>query len=150
MTCSQHAEFPHGVLPTRKNIMMYLLRPSQAGKAQRSKDNAAFLLAELLQEHWLPRNLYTLTTKNIKLNILKLYQEFVSLLPTRKQRQNENDKKKVNGFNQKARGLFNIFCEDAITRTHLEKHDGVKMTDMEWAFLRRIKEVLGKCTVKTL
>lgn len=33
-------------------------------------------------------------------------------------------KKKVADFNQKVGGLFDIFCEDAITRNRVEKHHG--------------------------
>ena len=138
MTFKQQAEFPHGLLPTRKDTIknvMYLLRPSQAGKAQRSKNNAANLLAETVQEHWLFCNLYTITNSNIRLKILKLYQEFITLGQTRKQRQNESYDKKVADFNKKALELFDIFCENATVRNRLGKHHGVKMTEMEWTFL---------------
>jgi hypothetical protein len=101
----------------------------------RSKDQAALLLAELLQEHWLFCNLYTITTKHIKKSILKLYAEFVNLLQTRKQRQNEKFQAKVDTFNKEAETVFDVFCKESIIRKKLEERHGVKMTEMEWTFL---------------
>ena len=134
----EEAEFTSGLLPTRKEIlqnMLYLLRPSRAGQVQRSREDAAFLLAEILQEHWIFCNLYTISTKHIKKNILNLYQEFVALLQTRKQRQNETYNKKVSAFNDKADTIFDIFCEEVSTRKRLEQFHGVNMTEIEWKFL---------------
>uniref|UniRef100_A0A672YYA6 Uncharacterized protein n=1 Tax=Sphaeramia orbicularis TaxID=375764 RepID=A0A672YYA6_9TELE len=88
----QKPEFPHGMLPTGKDIiqnMLYLLRPKQ-------------LVAELLQEHWLFCNLYTIHTRHIKNHILKLYGDFTCLIQTRKSRQNDNFVKRVAAFNEKA------------------------------------------------
>uniref|UniRef100_A0A673AE47 Uncharacterized protein n=1 Tax=Sphaeramia orbicularis TaxID=375764 RepID=A0A673AE47_9TELE len=89
----QKPEFPHGMLPTGKGIiqnMLYLLRPNQAGQAQRSRVDAAQLVAELLQEHWLLCNPCTIHTRHIKNHILKLYGDFTCLIQTRKSRQNDN------------------------------------------------------------
>ena len=81
----QKPDFPNGVLPSRKNIiqnMMYLLRPKQAGQTQRSRESAAQLIAEIVQEHWLFCNLYTIHTRHIKKHILKLYGDFTTLIQT--------------------------------------------------------------------
>ncbi|XP_076030470.1 uncharacterized protein LOC143018775 [Oratosquilla oratoria] len=83
----ERTELPHGMLPTGKDViqnMLYLLRPKRAGQARRSKDATIQLLAELVQEHWLFCNLYTIHTRNIKEHILKLYLN-LSLIQTRKQ-----------------------------------------------------------------
>uniref|UniRef100_A0A673BW14 Uncharacterized protein n=1 Tax=Sphaeramia orbicularis TaxID=375764 RepID=A0A673BW14_9TELE len=100
----QKPEFPHGMLPTGKDIiqnMLYLLRPKQAGQAQRSRVDAAQLVAELLQEHWLFCNLYTIHTRHIKNHILKLYGD-TCLIQTRKSRQNDNFIKRVAAFSEKS------------------------------------------------
>ncbi|CAH1261889.1 Hypp2477 [Branchiostoma lanceolatum] len=115
--------------------MLYLLRPKVAGKAQRLRGDAAQLLAELLQEHWLFCNVYTIATKNISTRILKFYEEFVTLLQTRKQRRNDQFFKKAEAFNNKAHELFDVFCQDSAVLKSLEKKHGVTMTDMEWEFL---------------
>ena len=50
----ESADLPHGVLPTNKaviEVMLYLLRPRRAGQSQRSRSNAADMLASVLQEH---------------------------------------------------------------------------------------------------
>ena len=60
--CTENPDFPNGVLPTKKVIIenvRYLLHPLIAGKAQRSKESSAFMLAELEQENWLFCNIYT-------------------------------------------------------------------------------------------
>ena len=134
----ESTEFPQGILPTRKDIiqfMLYLLRPKRAGKVQRSKEDAAVMLAMLVQEHWLFCNLYTVTTVSIKKHILSLYNSFLTLMQTRKNRQNENFKKRACDFNLNCNLLFDIFCEDAIQRKKLENVHGLKMSDLEWRFL---------------
>jgi len=70
----ENAEFTHGTLPTGKDIiqnMLYLLRPNRAGQAERSTEAAARLLAELIEEHWLFCNQYTIHSRHIKTHILK-------------------------------------------------------------------------------
>lgn len=135
----EKAEFPQGKLPTGKDIiqnMLYLLRPKRAGQAQRSRNDAAQLLAELLQEHWLFCNLYTINTRHIKNHVLKLYGEFLTLMQTRKQRQTGNFLSRVDEFNLRADQVLDVFCEDAAVRMKLEEKHGVKMSDMEWEFLK--------------
>ena len=132
-------QFPSGKLPTRKDViqnMLYLLRPKRAGQAQRSKDDAALLLAELLQEHWLFCNLYTISNISIKKHILKLYTEFTNLLQTQKQRKNDAYHQKVAVFNFDSCKTFNIFCSDSTQRKSLEANYDLKMTDMEWTYLQ--------------
>uniref|UniRef100_A0A663E2Z4 Uncharacterized protein n=1 Tax=Aquila chrysaetos chrysaetos TaxID=223781 RepID=A0A663E2Z4_AQUCH len=95
--------FTQGVLPTKKDVvqnMLYLLQPKRAGQAQRSKEDAAQLLAEHLQEHWLVCNLHTIATQNIKKLILKMYEEFTRLYQTRKQRQNQAFTERADKFNE--------------------------------------------------
>ena len=115
--------------------MLYLLRPERAGQDQRSREEAALIVAELVQEHWLFCNLYTIATKNIRNHILRLYGQFISLIQTRKQRQNKSYEEKAAKFNNESKHLFDIFCTDTETRKKLEHMHGVKMTEMEWKFL---------------
>ncbi|XP_067395142.1 uncharacterized protein [Emydura macquarii macquarii] len=134
----ESSEFAQGILPTNKDViqnMLYLLQPKRAGQAQRSKEDAAQLLAELLQEHWLFCNLHTIAIKNIKKNILKIYEEFTKLYQTRKQRQNQSFTEKADTFNKSSEQLFDVFCTDTVIRNELEQYSGVKMTDIEWKFL---------------
>uniref|UniRef100_A0A8C7A0X7 Uncharacterized protein n=1 Tax=Nothoprocta perdicaria TaxID=30464 RepID=A0A8C7A0X7_NOTPE len=107
--------FAPGLLPTRKDVvqnMLYLLQPKRAGQAQRSKEGAAQLLAEHLQEHWLLCNLHTIATKSIKKIILKMYEEFTKLYQTRKQRQNQAFSERAGRFNESSEN-----SEDEDTRT---------------------------------
>ena len=115
----EKGEFPQGKLPTCRDIvesMLYLLRPKRSGQAQRSRGDASQLLAELLQEHWLFCNLYTINTRHIKNKILKLYEEFVSLVQTRKQQQNENYFSKTEAFNKQGEEIFYVFCKNTEVR----------------------------------
>lgn len=135
----EKGEYPQGKLPTCRDIvesMLYLLRPKRSSQAQRSRGDASQLLAELLQEHWLFCNLYTINTRHIKNKILKLYEEFISLVQTRKQRQNENYFSKIEAFNKQGEEIFDVFCKDTEVRKKLEQQHGVKMGDMEWDFLK--------------
>ncbi|XP_071423035.1 uncharacterized protein [Pithys albifrons albifrons] len=130
--------FAQGVLPTRRDVvqnMLYLLQPKRAGQAQRSKEDAAQLLAEHLQEHWLVCNLHTIATQNIKKLILKMYEEFTRLYQTRKQRQNDAFCKRADRFNEGSEKLFDVFCTDVQMRDKLEECSGIKMTSIEWKFL---------------
>ncbi|XP_057285058.1 uncharacterized protein LOC130609771 [Pezoporus wallicus] len=130
--------FTQGILPTKKDVvqnMLYLLQPKRAGQAQRSKEDAAQLLAEHLQEHWLVCNLHTIATQNIKKLILKMYEEFTRLYQTRKQRQNQAFTEKADRFNESSEKLFDVFCTDTQTRNKLEECSGIKMTSIEWKFL---------------
>ncbi|XP_061210488.1 uncharacterized protein LOC133212759 [Neopsephotus bourkii] len=130
--------FTQGILPTKKDVvqnMLYLLQPKRAGQAQRSKEDAAQLLAEHLQEHWLVCNLHTIATQSIKKLILKMYEEFTRLYQTRKQRQNQAFTEKADKFNESSEKLFDVFCTDTQTRNKLEECSGIKMTSIEWKFL---------------
>ncbi|XP_063263949.1 uncharacterized protein LOC134555866 [Prinia subflava] len=130
--------FAQGVLPTKKDVvqnMLYLLQPKRAGQAQRSKEDAAQLLAEHLQEHWLVCNLHTIATQNIKKLILKMYEEFTRLYQTRKQRQNQAFSERADRFNESSEKLFDVFCADTQMRDKLEEYSGIKMTSIEWKFL---------------
>ena len=72
----ESADLPHGVLPTKMAVieaMLYHLRPRRARQSQRSRSDAADMLTSVLQEHWIFCNLYTISTKNIKKHIIKLY-----------------------------------------------------------------------------
>ncbi|XP_008104649.2 uncharacterized protein LOC103278222 [Anolis carolinensis] len=134
----ESSEFAQGILPTKKDViqnMLYLLHPKRAGQAQRSKEDAAQLLAELLQEHWSFCNLYTIATQSIKMHILKVYEEFSKLYQSRNRRKNELFTQKADDFNRSSEQLFDIFCTDTVTREKQEQFSGVKMTDTEWKFL---------------
>ena len=111
------------------------MRPNRAGQAQRSKEDAGVILSELLHEHWVFCNIYTTRLRHIQTKILKLYADFISLLQTRKSRRNANYEIKVADFNKQCQGLFDIFCEHAHRRKHLENEYGVKMSQHEWDFL---------------
>ena len=122
-TYVETAGLPNGILPDRKCIienMMYLLRPTRAGSTQRSKEDAASILSDILQEHWIFCNIYTLTSRSIKLKILKLYDEFTKLVQTRKDRRKGTYKDTVTSFNTDAVKLFDIFCDNDAIRTRLE------------------------------
>ena len=134
----ESADLPHGVLPTKKaviEVMLYLLRPRRAGQSQRSRSDAADMLASVLQEHWIFCNLYTISTKNIKKHIIKLYEDFLKLLQTRDSRKNESYDAKVLAFNKDSVAMFDIFCTDACQRRKFENFYDVRMTENEWKFL---------------
>ena len=85
--------FQNGTLPTNKQIvenMIYLLRTNRAGQAQRSREDAALILAEILEDHWNFCNIYTIRTKNILSKILNLYNEFTKLVQVREIKKREN------------------------------------------------------------
>ncbi len=134
---TERADFTHGKLPTSREVlenMLYLLCPKRAGQDQHSRDAAAGILAEILQEHWLFCNIYTLTRKAVKSRILDLYSQFITLLQTRQNRRNATFLTRVEDFNKDADRLFDIFCADETIRNNLEKSFGVKMTEQEWLF----------------
>ncbi|KAK6170823.1 hypothetical protein SNE40_019124 [Patella caerulea] len=114
-------DFPNGIFPTKTVIvenMMYLMRPSRAGQEQRPKDNATLILAELLQEHWIFCNVYTIRTNHIKNKILKLYSDFTNLIQTRKERRNESTMGELRNSN-KQQTISSIFS----VRIKLQGHD---------------------------
>ena len=122
----------------KKNVitnMMYLMRPTRAGKIQRSKDDAAISLAYVLSKHWVFCNIYTVTVRVIRKKILNVYSEFQRLHQTRKNRRNERYDNEVRLFNTKAETLFDIFCEKTEIRKKLEALHGVTMMEDEWEFL---------------
>ncbi|XP_076065297.1 uncharacterized protein LOC143039305 [Oratosquilla oratoria] len=134
----ERAELPYWMIPTGKDVMqnmLYLLRPKRTGQAPYSKDAAAQLPAELVQEHWLFCILYTIHTRHIKKHILKLYSEFVTLIQARKQRQRDSFQARAADFNERMKRLMNVFCQDSEIRKKMELKHGVKMDEMEWAFL---------------
>ena len=113
--------------------MMYLLHPTRAGQGPRSMDSAPQILAEILQEHLIFCDVYTATTTVINKKILKLYNDFVSLVQTREERGNKKFSKKnktTKAFNCEGETLFDIFCEDSAVRkkqinledTHERRH----------------------------
>jgi len=144
-------DFPNGLLPSRKVVIeniRYLMRPALAGQCQHSKECAALILAELLQEHWLYCNVYTINTRHIQTKVLNLYGEFTSLIQPRKDRWNEKYNEKVRLFNENSEHLFDIFCEDAVCWKRLEASNGVKMSSEEWDFLHDQRSDRKKCFVR--
>ena len=94
---NQDMIIPHGPMPTNKQIvenMMYLLRTNRAGQAQRSREDAALILAEILEDHWNFCNIYTIRTKNILSKILNLYNEFTKLVQVREKKKGKPTRKK--------------------------------------------------------
>ena len=86
--------------------MLYLLRPRRVGQSQRSRSDAADMLASVLQEHWIFCNLYTISTKNIKKHIIKLYNDFLKLFQARDSRNNQSYDAKVLAFNKDSAIMF--------------------------------------------
>ena len=61
--------FQNGQLPLEKDViemMLFQLSPVRAGKTQRSKDDAASVIAHGLIDHWIHCNLYTLSHISVK------------------------------------------------------------------------------------
>ena len=70
---------PLGVLPTKKDIvqcMLFLLRPENSGKTQRTIEDASFMVSCNLIDHWLYCNIYTKGLKHVKKQIVELYKKF--------------------------------------------------------------------------
>ncbi len=74
--------------------MIYLLRPNRAGQDQRSREDTALILAEILEDHWNFCNIYTIRTKNILSKILNLYNEFTKLVQVREIKKGKPTRKK--------------------------------------------------------
>ena len=87
------------------------------------------------RQYWIFCNLYTISTKNIKKHIIKLYEDFLKLLQTRDSRKNESYDAKVLAFNKDSAVMFDIFCTDACQRRKFENFYDVRMTENEWKFL---------------
>ena len=146
---TEASDLPRGVLPTKKQViecMMYLLRPSRAGKLQRSKEDAAQLLSSALKDHWLYCNIYTITKNNIYNKILKLYKTFQTNIHRPDIKKSEHWKVQMEDFNLEMDKLFDIFCENEIARKRQEQEFGIKMTDLEWSFLDDMRNArIGYC-----
>ena len=76
--------FSPGRLPTHRQVMERMIfhqLPSGPSKnlATPSKDEAAFVVAEELTDHWIRCNVYTMTNANTKSAVLRLYSKLRSL-----------------------------------------------------------------------
>lgn len=143
------SDLPNGVLPTKKQVvecMLYLLRPSRAGKLQRTKDEAARILASALQEHWIYCNIYTIHNDHITKRILVLYHRFCLNLRRPTSKQSDTWKAQMVEYNTSMDTLFDIFCEDDKARKKKEDEFDIKMADMEWNFLDDMRNArIGYC-----
>ena len=143
------SDLPNGVLPTKKQViecMLYLLRPSRAGKLQRSKTDAAQLLASALQDHWMYCNIYTIHKMHISKKIMDLYERFCLNIRRPTSKQSEPWKAQMVVYNTTMDTLFDIFCEDEKARKKKEDEFNVKMADMEWIFLNDMRNArIGFC-----
>ena len=93
------------------------------------------MLAPVLQEHSIFCNLYTISTKNIKKHIIKLYEDILKLLQTRDSRKNESYDAKVLAFNKDSavHVMFDIFCEDVCQRRKFETFYDVSLdVNTQW------------------
>ena len=129
--------FQNGQLPLEKDViemMLFQLSPIRAGKTQRSKDDAASVIAHGLIDHWIHCNLYTLSHISVKKKIVKLFDEFRSIQHARCK--NENwIQKKAKPFNERvASTLFDIIVKDDGSRKRQEDFYGVSMTSSEQEF----------------
>ena len=120
---NEASDLPNGILPTKKQIiecMMYLLRPSTAGKNQRSKEDAAKILASVLQDHWLYCNIYTIDKRYISKKILDLYSRFQTNLNRPVSQQSDKWKSQMIEYNTSMELLFDIFCNDKTAKKKKE------------------------------
>ena len=135
---SESSALPPGVLPTKKNVvecLMYLMRKDRAGKQQRTVTDGINLMAYTLIAHWEFCNIYTIHRKNLVQRLQRLYSDFKNNVQQRVSRQTDAWKASMKQYNEDMMKLFDIFCEDTACRERLEEECGVKMTEMEWAFL---------------
>ena len=93
------------------------------------------MLSDVIMEHWIFCNIYTIARKNIKNKILELYVKFTKLIQTRAERRNQTFQAKAKLFNEDTMKIFDIYCEDDASRKRLERVFGVKMTQEEFDFL---------------
>ena len=129
---------PNGILPSKQEIiecMMYLLRPTRAGSAARTRDDAALLLSHALIDHWEFCNVYTIDFRYVKRNILDLY-KFMNMMKNSSQ-----NSQKVASFNQDTDKLFDIFCKDVAKRKWREAEVDVAMGEREYEFLENMRAV---------
>ena len=135
----ENPELPPGQLPTKRNVievLLYTLRPKRAGQSQLKKQDAAAIVSSLVHEHWIFCNVYTVTTHTISNRIIKLYEQFMSLVQTRISRQNDSFKAKASDFLDNVDTVFDVFCENERQRKGYENDNNVKMTETEWKFLQ--------------
>ena len=146
---TEASDLPNGVLPTKKQViecMLYLLRPSRAGKVQRSKEDAARILASAIQDHWMYCNIYTINKKYIVKKIVEMYERFCLNLRRPTSKQSENWKTQMVEYNISMDTMFDIFCEDENARKLKEDEFDIKMADMEWSFLADMRSArIGFC-----
>ena len=146
---TEASDLPNGVLPTKKHVvecMLYLLRPTRAGKVHRTKEDAAKVLASAIQDHWLYCNIYTIDKRYIAKKILELYTRFLLNIKRPASKQSDTWKSQMGGYNAEMEKLFDIFCEDECARKRKEQEFAIKMADMEWEFLEDMRKArIGFC-----
>ena len=128
---------PNGTLPSKKEVLeclFYLLRPDRAGAFQRSKEEAAMLLAHALVDHWEFCTVYTVDYRYVRDGILKLHTNFHNM-----RRHQVRDQHKLPKFNEDMDVIFDIFCKNAKSRKAKEDANNVPMGPKEFEFLEDMR-----------
>ena len=132
--------FTSSVLPSKREVverMIWFLIPRPKGTVfLTSKEWAASRVSEELCEHWIWCNIYPKQVKNVNKMILNLYIDFKKLQSTPKDRRTDKwVSEKVQPYIKSlAEEGLDIQTLDTDYRKKLEKHYGVKETDMEVEF----------------
>lgn len=119
VTYVEASDLPNGVLPCKKDVIegiIYLLRPIKAGKIQRTRTQAAKILASALRDHWLFCNIYTIGEQYIATRVETLYTRFLTNINRPQSKRGEKWKSDMNEFNANNEKLFDIFCENKSAR----------------------------------
>ena len=132
--------FVNGMLPLEKDViemMIFHLSPSRAGRALVTRVGAARMVADGLIDHWVWCNVYTLGFEAVRDKILKLYNQFMTVVQTRPSRKTDNWRVNVAGpFNTRvSTSLFNILVKDKVLKKRQEEFYRVKMTETEEQFV---------------
>lgn len=137
--------FTPWLLPTKREVverMLFHLMPSGPSKTERTctKDEAAFLVAKELSDHWVQCNVYPMTTTNICKAVRKLYDEFRGLSRSSSKRQTEKWwLGKAKPFVEELERGFDIRAKSSTAVKKQEQAHGVKETDEEdWFYFNQI------------
>ena len=108
-------------LPTYKEVIGLVRNFAK----EETYDKAISLVTSVLLEHWVSRNIYTVSRPMIKTKLKTVFTEFRSIQRTHKSKQGETWKKRFQSLKTKQNTLFDIFCEDEHQRAKLEKQYGI-------------------------
>ena len=132
--------FTRGVLPSKREVverMLFLLMPSGPSKTERTPqiDEAAFLVAKDLSDHWVHCNVYPMTTTNICKAVKRLYDDFRKLARVSWKEQTKTWwQRKAKSFIEELDGGFDIRARSSTAVKKQEQAHGVKETDEEDSF----------------